>query len=208
MENSIKVKKKEKDFFAGEKYICLDKSFDFNHDNCTSLSFGISTDWSFDDELDKVYGCKVYAFDPTIGLQDHNRSENIKFYNLGISDRPGLLGGGKLESYSGILKKLNLENTTIDYLKMDVEESEWKFLENVLMKTPNLLKNVRQMGMEIHLRASAYNYEKVWNYFQRLHCFGFRIMFSHYNPHEEKRIFRGKRIANLYEIVWGQDRKW
>lgn len=201
-----KNNKTGKSFFDGEKYLCLDDSFRFNDGNCISLSFGISTDWSYDDEMDKVYGCKVYAFDPTIGLQDHNRSENIKFFNLGISDGPGILKGGKLESYSEILKKLNLENTTIDYLKMDVEGSEWKFFENVLTKTPNLLKKVRQMGMEIHLGGA--NFAKVWNYFQHLHCFGFRIMFSHYNPIEKKWKVNGKRRAILYEIVWGQNRKW
>ena len=32
------------------------------------------------------YGCTVFAFDPTMGKEDHKHSERVMFYNLGLSD--------------------------------------------------------------------------------------------------------------------------
>ena len=32
------------------------------------------------------YGCNVFAFDPTMGKEDHNHSARVMFYNLGLSD--------------------------------------------------------------------------------------------------------------------------
>ena len=32
------------------------------------------------------YGCNVFAFDPTMGREDHNHSARVMFYNLGLSD--------------------------------------------------------------------------------------------------------------------------
>ena len=32
------------------------------------------------------HGCNVFAFDPTMGREDHNHSARVMFYNLGLSD--------------------------------------------------------------------------------------------------------------------------
>ena len=32
------------------------------------------------------YGCTVFAFDPSMGREDHKHSERVMFYNLGLSD--------------------------------------------------------------------------------------------------------------------------
>ena len=44
----------------------------------------ISNNWSFDDSIAK-YGCRVYAFDPTLNKGDHFRSPVIQFFNTGLS---------------------------------------------------------------------------------------------------------------------------
>ena len=31
------------------------------------------------------YGCNVFAFDPSMGKDDHNHSAGVMFYNLGLS---------------------------------------------------------------------------------------------------------------------------
>lgn len=45
----------------------------------------INNEWSFDDSISK-FGCRVYAFDPTMGQKDHVRSPQIQFFNTGLSD--------------------------------------------------------------------------------------------------------------------------
>ncbi|KAK4294386.1 hypothetical protein Pmani_032988 [Petrolisthes manimaculis] len=138
----------------GQKWVCMSKKFKVQPKKCVVMSFGISNDWSFDDQMDKKYGCKVYSFDHTIHKQDHQRSENIKFFSLGLSGTTytNIKGKVMIDRYINILKMLNLENSTIDYLKIDIESSELSFFEDVLYQTPNLLKNVKMMGMEIHAR--------------------------------------------------------
>ena len=59
---------------------------------CIIYSFGIATDWTFDDDASRVYGCHVFAFDPSIGLAQHDRSQLVHFYPWGLA---GLTGTGK-----------------------------------------------------------------------------------------------------------------
>ncbi|KAK4307242.1 hypothetical protein Pmani_020983 [Petrolisthes manimaculis] len=139
----------------GQKWVCMSKQFKVEPKKCVVMSFGISTDWSFDDEMDKKYKCKVYSFDHTIRKQDHRRSENLEFFSLGLSGttHTNTKGIVTIDRYINILKKLNLENSIIDYLKIDIEASELSFFKDVLYQTPNLLKNVKMMGIEIHINA-------------------------------------------------------
>ena len=53
-------------------------------------------------------------------------------------------------TYKRVLEFLNLVNTTIDYLKVDIELSELQVFSNILTEDPELLANVKQIGMEIH----------------------------------------------------------
>ncbi|XP_042890458.1 uncharacterized protein LOC122265296 [Penaeus japonicus] len=79
--------RKEKPLILNEKWMCMDERYNFRPGNCTVYSFGIDVDWSFDDDMDKRFRCKVYSFDHTIRKQDHARSDNIKFYATGISSQ-------------------------------------------------------------------------------------------------------------------------
>lgn len=56
----------------------------------------------------------------------------------------------QVDRYINILRRLGHENTTIDYLKMDVEGAELQFFEDVFNKTPQVLRNIKQIGMEFH----------------------------------------------------------
>ncbi|KAK4326443.1 hypothetical protein Pmani_003045 [Petrolisthes manimaculis] len=143
----------------GQKWVCMSKQFKVEPKKCVVMSFGISNDWSFDDEMDKKYKCKVYSFDHTIRKQDHRRSENLEFFSLGLSGttHTNTKGIVTIDRYINILKKLNLENSIIDYLKIDIEASELSFFKDVLYQTPNLLKNVKMMGIEIHIKAQRAN---------------------------------------------------
>ena len=38
----------------------------------------------------------------------------------------------------------------IDYLKIDVENSDLRVLEDIVLNSPNLLKNVKMFAAEVH----------------------------------------------------------
>ncbi|XP_066951302.1 uncharacterized protein [Macrobrachium rosenbergii] len=177
----------------GSKGVCMDPNFILNKNNCTVLSFGIKDDWSFDDAFG-TYGCKVYSFDPSIGKKDHQHAPNVKFFNLGISNQtetaPIRRRSCRLDTYKNILRRLGLQDSVIDYLKMDVERSELKFFDNVFTKTPHLLANIKQIGMETHYDVKGYT-ELFWDHYHRLACYGFKVMDA-------------RQYNERTEIVWGR----
>lgn len=61
----------------------------------------------------------------------------------------------QIDRYINILMRLGHENATIDYLKMDVEGAELQFFEDVFTNTPEVLKNIKQIGMEIHTKRDG-----------------------------------------------------
>ncbi|XP_068207401.1 uncharacterized protein [Palaemon carinicauda] len=167
----------------GRKGVCLDPAFKIRPGQCRVLSFGICKEWSFDDAMGD-FGCKVYSFDPTNGMADHQRSPNIRFYSLGIGREKTKLkltgkkkGLFKVDRYENILHMLGMTNATIDYLKMDIEKSELGFFRDVFTKSPHLLKNVRQIGMELHHTISKLaKHRMFWKYFHMLKCHGFKLL--------------------------------
>ena len=48
----------------GAWFVCLDDQLTPARFNCNVLSFGISSDYTFDMEMNKDYGCNVFSFDP------------------------------------------------------------------------------------------------------------------------------------------------
>ncbi|XP_071537011.1 uncharacterized protein [Panulirus ornatus] len=194
--------------WGGLKYVCLDPKFNIRPGNCTVLSFGIDNEWSFDDDFD-AFGCKVYSFDPTMGKEDHDRSRNIKFLSLGISNADSIRTVGmdanfkphKVSRFVTILERLNLTHTPIDYVKMDVEWSELDFFQDMFFNTPHLLKNIKQIGMEIHDGDSAGDlgpktlYQHFWFYYQLLRCHGFKLIHA-------------RQASIWHEVVWAREDNW
>ncbi|XP_066951303.1 uncharacterized protein [Macrobrachium rosenbergii] len=187
---------KELQYFGvgdGSKGVCTDPVFSLDKNDCKVLSFGISIDWTFDEAFG-VYGCKVYSFDPTIGKGDHQHAPNVQFFNLGISNKTEnvKIRGRfcKLDTYGNILKRLDLLDSVIDYLKMDVELAELRFFDDIFTNTPHLLLNIKQIGMETHYGGKGLR-ERFWDYYHRLACNGFKVM--------DARQYSGRT-----EIVWGR----
>ena len=102
--------------------------------------------------------------------EEHNRTSKIHFYPIGLSFRNEVLELGKggpihsmnANSNATSFKMLTLssiyrilsstmhgENATIDYLKIDIESSEWDVIPELIES--GVLDRVRQMSMEIHL---------------------------------------------------------
>ncbi|XP_045624666.1 uncharacterized protein [Procambarus clarkii] len=157
-------------YFVGEKWVCMSPKFNIKFGDCLVYSFGIERDFTFDDDMDQRFNCKV-------------------------------------DRYTNIVKMLGHENVVIDYLKVDVEGYELPMFLDILNNTPNLLKNVKQIGMEVHLKEERNKH--YWKMFQQLECLGFKVWFSEMNPVRTMWYqVGGKTRSCCYEIVWARDRQW
>nr|XP_045590409.1 uncharacterized protein LOC123752398 [Procambarus clarkii] len=178
----------------GAKYVCLDKRFNIKPGNCTVFSFGVNNEWSFEDDF-AIYGCKVYAFDPTMGKEDHQRSANVRFQAVGIANYKGTMKIGmdfsyaiqKVDRFENLVNQLGLAGQVIDYVKLDVELSEVDFLQDMLLNSPHVLRNIKQIAMEVHDDyfegdlSQTSKQQVFWPYFMLLKCQDFRLVHSRTN---------------------------
>ncbi|XP_043196158.1 methyltransferase-like protein 24 [Amphibalanus amphitrite] len=206
--------------FDGYKWVCLDPALGLLQTNsCLIYSFGVDHDWSFDDNVQRLQ-CEIHAFDPSIGRPDHRRSKHISFHNVGIGGKNevrwvpvGALRRRQwdVRTYADIVRHLGHENRTVHYLKIDVEGSEWPMLAQMMTQTPQLLLNVRQLAVEVHMqsgsrgRPSLAAWKGYLETFLRLERMGFRLFSSEMNPyHKPSRLFADidRQGARVYEMVW------
>lgn len=148
----------------GDKYVCLDTlEQDIADEQCLIYSFGIGNDWTFEDAMGSL-GCTVLAFDPTINQPKHQRSENVLFQPLGLSHTD------EMENYytlSSILEQNNHLYTNISYLKIDIEGAEAKGLP--VWIESGALRNVKQIGMELHAMTATSRVRDYLSAFQTLY---------------------------------------
>ena len=94
----------------GDKYVCMD---DFQSDDtCLVYSFGIATDWTFEDFITQ-FGCYVFAYDPTVKYPS-NRGKKIMFAKKGLAD----FFSPTMDTLSNFLKSNGHLEKTIQYLKV------------------------------------------------------------------------------------------
>ena len=138
----------------GQYPICLDpavRPITSKEKRCIVYSFGINNEWSFDEAMVE-YGCDVFAFDPSMNETDHDHSEHIHFYNLGLSDGNYVDSNNwKLMTLDSIYRMLVPQHgeTVIDYLKIDIGLDEWDALAQIIKE--GTLSKVRQLTVEFHL---------------------------------------------------------
>jgi FkbM family methyltransferase len=200
----IKVKKKWLGSDYGGFYIC---PVGLNEKSIV-YSFGIGEDISFDKSIIDEFHCKVYAFDPTpksIKWVSNNAIiNNFHFFPYGIDDKSGMVefmlpinddyisGSTIKQSNVDINKIITVEmrnifdissvfkHAKIDILKMDIEGSEYKVIENIL-KTDI---EINQILIEIHERYFEDGKNKTANMIFLLKKFGYKL-FAISNGREE-----------------------
>lgn len=123
----------------------------------TVLSFGLGEDISFDLEVLKNYNAKVYGFDPTPKsikyVESMHMPDGFELYKYALAEKNGFLSfnlpenkdhvSGSLESIDSdsiieveckslkaICQEFNIG--TIDILKMDIEGSEYKVIQDMV----------------------------------------------------------------------------
>ena len=86
------------------------------------LSYRINDEWSFDDSIAN-YGCRVYAFDPTMRKENHLRSPFIQFFKVGLADfdsegTPGESGKAawRTRTLKSIITELRHNKASADFL--------------------------------------------------------------------------------------------
>jgi len=168
---------------------------------CLVYSFGINNDFSFDDAVSASFNCTVRCFDPSMTANDHRRSANVWFYKTGIGGENTVNGNGwKLQTLSTIIKSMNDSDVIIDYLKMDVEGSEWPSLTKMLLE--GTLSKVKQFGIELHIGAAdTKSLFSIYNTLKKLEDQGFRRWYYSLNLYHVQKTPNGFRSC-CYEMVY------
>jgi hypothetical protein len=188
----------------GQKAVCMDLDVKPSAD-CLVYSFGINNEWSFD-KMFESFGCQVFAFDPSMAMNDSDYTPNIHFFKMGLShqDSDPAPGGWKLRTLDSIYKMLEAKHgdKVIDYLKIDVEGAEWKSVEQML-KT-NIFDKVKQLGMEIHFSSRTKDdYQNGIRILKWLEDYGMARFSSRVNVYMNATIdFLGRADYYGYEIAW------
>ncbi|XP_048255343.1 uncharacterized protein LOC124142425 isoform X2 [Haliotis rufescens] len=146
----------------GNWHICNDTIFEVKPP-CLVYSFGIWNDWSFDDAMGAL-GCEVHSFDPSIGQKSFNRSKNVHFHDLGLSGKDSdtyvptkdnyvkHATTWKIRRLKTIMEMLGHTNRHLDFLKIDIETSEWPAVKD--MAASGMFSKVKQFAVEWHLFAT------------------------------------------------------
>jgi hypothetical protein len=203
----------------GQKSVCLDQFIAPVFRNCFVYSFGINNYWTFDDDMAE-FGCHVYAFDPSMGVKDFNRTQLIHFYNLGLAKENGQNPSGwNMKTADSIYQMLagHHGNTTlIDVFKMDIEFYEWEVIPQML-QSGFLASKVKQLAVEIHFTADdpLESYQKRVRILQDLESMnatgaggGFVRFSSRHNPGLRRsiKILGNKNEYIGFEVAWYNSR--
>lgn len=183
----------------GNDYGCFFVFEDRLRPNPVVYSFGVGEDASFDLAMIRQFGADVYAFDPTPKSVQWVKSQRMprayQFYPYGISDSDGeeifylpvnpdyvsasvfchadadrhncvKVPMKTLQSIAG-----SLGHSYIDVLKMDIEGSEFKAIDNILETGPQF----GQLCIEIHYYYFRDGKQKLKEFIRKLNEKGYYL---------------------------------
>lgn len=144
---------------GGTKYLC---EFSTPPSSCKFISFGISSDYSFDTDIARKKKCRGFAADPTVVHPSRLETPLVTFHNIGAK----MLHSNYQQSNSdtdwwitsvpSLRKFLNIQK--INVLKMDCEGCEYALARDVVLEegiTSDFFHRVDQFSLEVHM-------SKVW----------------------------------------------
>lgn len=190
--------------------------------DCFVLSFGIAYNFLFDD-LMLEQGCTVESYDPSMRPGDYTRGPKHTFYpdGLAFDDKKALsehlYGGPKTVNFVSIPTILQRANrSTVDVMRIDIEGSEWDFLEKAVASDLFRKYDIKQIVMEVHLgwhseigdfNSGSQQVDQVlkqMNILNKIRSFGYTIFSSdvnlygiHQNP---KYLWKDQTFYNVYEL--------
>jgi hypothetical protein len=144
---------------------------DYPPPNCHFISFGISSDFSFDTDLAELWNCRGFAADPTIvhKSQLHNK---VTFHNIAASTINANMEAkqSKEEWWTTTVPALKrfLKLDRIPILKMDCEGCEYAIARDVLLEEPTFFHSVDQFTFEVHLNILWLNDVEQFYYYAML----------------------------------------
>jgi len=156
--------------------------------NCKVLTFGVSDDPGFENQLAKSTGCQIWAHDPTVTGQGLRLEPNVTFVRLGLAgtneDPPQ--SQWPVRTLKTLMDRVGVESLPI--LKVDIEGSEWSFLREAI--DSGSIKKVGQLMVEVHfwphlLPQATSNHEMVRTWYRILKDLtdaGFKVFDYHENP--------------------------
>ncbi|MCQ2520944.1 MAG: FkbM family methyltransferase [Lachnospiraceae bacterium] len=196
----IKVQRRKKCRIMGGEYGGFGVCLSMVPINGVVYSFGIGEDMSFDIDIKKEKDVALFAFDPTpksiSWYERQNFGEKFSFYPYGISNYDGeekfylplneeyvsgsvICGEDKnesaviveMKSLDSIMKSLN--HKKIDVLKMDIEGSEYKVIDDILSKDICF----SQLCIEVHSRFFDDGVKKTREMIKKLNDKGYYITY-------------------------------
>ncbi|KAK3101604.1 hypothetical protein FSP39_004787 [Pinctada imbricata] len=160
----------------GGREVCHDVPFR-PRSPCIVYSFGKEIDISFEEDVEKTYGCHVYVFNPSINITRYNISRHINVFRFGIGGENGAVEFNNktvdIKTLKTIQKDLGHTEKRIDVLRIDVRYDEKHALPEMILS--GALNNVAQISATFH------HYYDVGT-LRKLHDIGFRIFRTRQNP--------------------------
>ena len=136
----------------GAKWTCgLNDLAHLPEQECIVYSFGSANNWVFEEGvLEMVPHCKVFTFDPTIGVDQAHPPQSItdrlEFRQWGLAGKDE----GNMKLLSTVMKELGHDH--IDILKVDVEG--WEFPAFFALDERNEWPSFGQLLIELHADAT------------------------------------------------------
>lgn len=131
----------------GGKYVCSGGNL-MPRNKCLVYSFGSEGDYKFEAEILRNFGCEIHTFD-CFGDYGASAPSGVTFHKWCVGGHDN----GRYFRMSTIMNMLGHER--VDYVKMDVEGSEFFALPDLLALPRERLP--LQFGLEIHAPSALHN---------------------------------------------------